>query len=494
MFEEGEREMIQDRQPARAGETRAAKSAGPRPAEYARDRESLTAYFAEIAPIPTLSREEEKILAKEVEGATHALREAVLGVPWTARDVIARWRALAEGERTTARLSESFGAGPAESARRIDTALGKVERLLRRRERRAEEADAAELERIDARVTRHLLEADLSLRLLRELRVELLSLKRRAAELDREQESLRSPRRAPRSESGRRRRAAELRELKARREALEREIGLPLAVFDERVRAIEDAHERLGEASGRFAWHNLKLVVAVAKDFRNMGLAFPDLIQEGNAGLIRAVEKFEWRRGFKFSTYAVWWIRQALIRSIQNHSRTIRIPSHHHDSLRWYAQTRDELERGLQREATTAEIAEAMELPVERVEDLERIVPEPVSLDTEIRGSDSKRARRLEDFVEDTEVASPVEGLDAERLEQLLSDSLSRLEDRSRRILTWRFGLDGGHEHTLQEIGEKLGLSRERARQLEAAAFEKLRAGEDGAQLAAFLDRAQRLG
>jgi RNA polymerase primary sigma factor len=134
-----------------------------------------------------------------------------------------------------------------------------------------------------------------------------------------------------------------------------------------------------------------------------------------------------------------------------------------------------------------------MGIPVERVEDLQRIVPEPVSLDTEVRGSDSKRSRRLEDFIEDADVTSPVADLDSNRLERVLTAGLARLDDRSRRILTWRFGLDGGHEHTLQEIGGKLGLSRERARQLEAAAFEKLREGAEGEELAAFLDRSSQL-
>jgi RNA polymerase primary sigma factor len=467
---------------------------GARPGEYPGDRESLTTYFAEIAPIPTLSREEETILAKEVEASTHGYRAAVLGTPWSAREVVRRWHELAAGDRTTARLSESFGAGPAESAARVDACLTKVERLVRRRERReAAGADATEIERLDERTTRHLLEADLSLRMLRTLREGLLALNRHAAALAAEERDLRSPRRAPRSDEGRRRRAAERRALRGRREAFEAELGLPLAVFAERIRAVEDAHERLGDASGRFVWHNLKLVVAVAKDFRNMGLPFPDLIQEGNSGLIRAVEKFEWRRGFKFSTYAVWWIRQALIRAIQNHSRTIRVPSHHHDSLRWLAQTRDALERTLQRDASVEEIAEAMGIPVERVEDLQRIVPEPVSLDTEVRGSDSKRSRRLEDFIEDADVTSPVADLDSNRLERVLTAGLARLDDRSRRILTWRFGLDGGHEHTLQEIGGKLGLSRDRARQLEAAAFEKLREGAEGEELAAFLDRSSQL-
>ena len=394
--------------------------------------ESLSTYFSEIAPIPTLSREEEILIAKEVEAATFAFREALLSLPWVARETVRRWRELAESDRTTARLSESFGAGPAESGAKVDASLSKVERLLRRRERRADAGtlEAADRKRLDERALRHLLDADLSLKLLRALHPMVQELEGEARKIRAEDASLRAARRAPRSESGRARRRRELAALATRRRALEAQLGLPVAEFLDRMAAVEDAHERRCEASNRFVWHNLKLVVAVSKDFRNMGLPFTDLIQEGNAGLIRAVEKFEWRRGFKFSTYAVWWIRQALIRAIQNHSRTIRVPSHHHDALRWHSRAKEELGFKLQRDPTPEEVAKAMDVPVERVEELERIASEPVSLEAEVRGGDSKRARRLEDFVEDEAVVSPVEDLDANRLESALEVGLERLPRR----------------------------------------------------------------
>ena len=417
--------------------------------------ESLAAYFQEIADIPTLSREEEVLLAKEIEAATHAFQECVLAVPAAARHVVRTWKRLRAGGRVTGKLCEGFGSGSDAGARhteRIDGVLAEVERLLGRRAG----AQASRVERLDATIARRLLRADLSLQLYARIRRELVELRDRL-------------------------RAARTR---AEREAIESECGLGRAAFGRRMEQLADAWERMDAAKNTFVRHNLKLVVAISKDYRNLGLPFADLIQEGNLGLLRAVEKFDWRRGHKFSTYALWWVRQALIRAIQNQSRTIRIPSHVHDTLLRYQRASSRIETRLGRAPSAAEIADELGLDEGEAEALGTMGRAPVSLDAEVRGTDGKR---VEDFLADAAQPAPGHHIDRERLERMAHTSMHRLSDRERRILRWRFGLQGEPDHTLEQIGEKLGLSRERVRQLEARALAKLRASAEPEEIAALV-------
>ena len=426
--------------------TRASRAGGGGRYAPGAGAEPLVAYFADIAHIPTLSREEQMLAAKELEEANRIFQEALYEVPWVARDVVARWRRRRTAGLATRKLSEAFGDGEAEAGERLDRALARIERALAKRPAAAGPAR----DRLDARIAKDLLEAELSLELQRRL---LARLREKRAALLRAQHQ----------------------KARAARGELEHELGLPAALLHARMDALEQAFAAMMERKNRFVWHNLKLVVSVAKDFRSSGLPFSDLIQEGNAGLIRAVEKFDWRRGHKFSTYAVWWIRQALIRAIQNHSRTIRLPSHQHDALRAYAQARARLRLEHEGEPTPSEIAELMGISASEVEGIAAMAPDMVSLDAEVAGRESLRPRRLEEVLSDPEALSALDEIERVRLADQARAGLSRLDERERSILTWRFGLDGGDEHTLQEIGEKLGLSRERARQLEARALAKLR-------------------
>jgi RNA polymerase sigma factor (sigma-70 family) len=442
-------------------------------------RESLAAYFGDVADIPTLPHSEQLRVSRELEEATRAFHETLYWLPWTARRAIAEWRARKDSGRTTRRMSEGFGTGDPKVGVKLDEAMAQLERIEKKRASLTGAAAAKERARLDAKATVALREADLAFSYLRQLHAELVEIETKLRRAEHARKRLRAHRSAPPSVRPR----LSMSELNKQIAAIEAEAGLSAREFHERMDRVAAGYEAMSTLKNRFVFHNLKLVIAVAKEFRGMGLAFQDLIQEGNTGLIRAVEKFDWRRGFKFSTYAVWWIRQALIRSIQNHARTIRIPSHHHDALRWLSETRTKLYQELGREATPQEIAEAMEMPLEKVEELQSLGMEPLSLDAEVGDASSRRRRSLQEMVDDPAAVQAGEALDEGQLLMLARESLDVLDERERRILVWRFGLDGGSEHTLQEIGEKLGLSRERARQLEARALSKIRASGAGGRM-----------
>ncbi len=432
--------------------------------ERTRDRSSLVSYFNDIGTIPTLTKEMEVVLAKAIEAATLDLKAGILSIPFTAKTTLEMWHNLRAENRVTGKMSESFGSGSPEGEERsahVDKGLQRTDKLYAEWCKLNEDPieNAPRLSKLEKQMAKALDGADLSMQIFVRIRKEILQLQRDARVMKRKisRTSL-----AKRNEG-----------LTNRLAEIEREVGLETTVFTERMEKIEEAWDRLTEAKNTFIQHNLKLVVAIAKDYRNMGIAFQDLIQEGNIGLIRAVEKFDYRRGYKFSTYALWWIRQALIRAIQNHSRTIRIPSHMYDTLLRYYRTNNALETKLGREPTMEEVAKKMNIPIEQAERLRKMTRDPVSLEDEVRGTDSKT---LKDVVKDPGTVSPQEELDHHRLQRAAEDSLGLLNDRERNILRWRFGMKGQNDHTLEEIGAKLGLSRERVRQLEARALAKLRA------------------
>ena len=426
-----------------------------------RERRPLESYFQEIGGTRTLKREEEVVLAKDLEAATASLRDALYAIPISAKHVVSRWDALRALSHTGAKLSESVGdEETGEIAARVERAVKKLRAQLLDRERKIDKSGleyCGPLEKIDEKVHKEMHSAQLSLAVLHELREKALGLH---AEM----------RRA-------RKRTKKLTEL-------EYEAGVEKKRMIELTNAVEDAHDQMSTVKNRFIEHNLKLVVAIAKDYRNLGLSFPDLIQEGNLGLIRAVEKFDHRRGFKFSTYAVWWIRQALVRAIQNHSRTIRLPSHVHDRLQRSQRVKAELTGKLGREPTPAELAPALGTDTDSLEALDRLSREAISLESNVAGTE----KRLEDFVPDAAASRPDGGIDDDRMRMGVGSLIGSLTPREQLILRLRYGLGGEEEHTLEQIGQSLGLSRERVRQLEARALKKLRETQPAQRLHPILE------
>src|SRR5699024_11141766 len=282
-----------------------------------------------------------------------------------------------------------------------------------------------------------------------------------------------------------RRQSEAIRQAQEKLIALERMVSMGIAEIKEANRSLSIGEARARRAKKEMVEANLRLVISIAKKYTNRGLQFLDLIQEGNIGLMKAVDKFEYRRGYKFSTYATWWIRQAITRSIADQARTIRIPVHMIETINKLNRISRQMLQEMGRDPTPEELSERMEMPEDKVRKVLKIAKEPISMETPIGDDEDSH---LGDFIEDANAVAPDESASGESLREATHNTLASLTPREAKVLRMRFGIDMNTDHTLEEVGKQFDVTRERIRQIEAKALRKLRHPSRASFLKSFLE------